>query len=100
MKQLIIGKNRMFVQVLIEKKKKKKRKECSSQEIYMALFFLSCTHERCKIVEGNEEKSCCKPIAPTYLANKKMSTTDRTRKRQVPKNDRKTTITAEIIARG
>jgi hypothetical protein len=37
----------------------------------MVLFFLSYTHDRYKIVEGNEEKSCCRPIAPTYLANER-----------------------------
>ncbi len=63
----------MFVQSIDrKKKKKKKRKECSSQEIDVVLFFLSCRHTiDIKIVLGNEEKSCGRPIAPTYLANER-----------------------------
>lgn len=78
----------MFVQVLIEKKRKRRRRRSKGKNahlkrfIWLFSFFLAhtYTHDRCKIVEGNEEKSYCKPIASTYLANERCQrTTERER---------------------
>jgi hypothetical protein len=76
-------KKRMFVQVLIEEKKKEEERMLISWDLYiyrLFSFFLSCTYDRCKIVKGNEEKSCWRPIVPSYLANERCQrTTERER---------------------
>jgi hypothetical protein len=75
MKQLIIEKNRMFVQVLTEKKRRRRRRRRKNAHlkrfIWLFSFFLRHTYDRYKIVDGNAEKSCLKPIALACLANKR-----------------------------
>jgi len=56
--------------VLIEKKRRRGKNAHLKRFIWFFSFFLADTID-IKIVVGNEEKSCSRPIAPTYLANER-----------------------------
>jgi hypothetical protein len=67
----------------------------------MTLFFLSYTHthDRSEIVPDNEEKSSCRSIAPTCLADERCQRPTERERDKYQKNDRKTTTT-KLIHRG